>query len=73
MKTTIQRLLATHRALDREVSHELAQRLPDQHRLSRLKKQRLLIKDRLAFLGAKTAQVGALARDMFAQRRAVRS
>ncbi len=72
MKTLIQRLLTTHRALDREVSYELAQPLPDQLRLARLKKQRLFVKDRLAFVRAKANDVGEVAREMLAKRRTAR-
>lgn len=73
MKSITQRLLSLHRALDREVSRELAQRLPDQLRLARLKKERLATKDRLAFVTAKAAQVGAVAREMLAKRRGARA
>jgi hypothetical protein len=73
MKSIIQRLLAAHRTLDREVSRELAQRNPDQLRLARLKRERLATKDRLAFVTAKASEVGAVARDMLAKRRGPRS
>jgi hypothetical protein len=72
MKSIIQRLMAAHRALDRDVSRELSQRIPDQLRLARLKRQRLATKDRLAFVTAKAADVGAVARDMLAKRRGPR-
>ncbi len=69
MKTLLKRLLETHRALDRQVSRELAHRMPDQHRLARLKKQRLLVKDRLSFLQAQAAQAGTAARSILARHR----
>ena len=47
MNALIQRLIATHRVLNREIRRELARRFPDQIRLVRLKKERLAIKDRL--------------------------
>jgi hypothetical protein len=43
----IERLIAAHRILNREIRRELARRVPDQLRLIRLKKERLAIKDRL--------------------------
>ena len=43
----IERLIAAHRILNREIRRELARRFPDRLRLTRLKKERLAIKDRL--------------------------
>jgi len=43
----IERLIAAHRLLNREIRRELARRTPDRFRLIRLKKERLAIKDRL--------------------------
>lgn len=43
----IERLIAAHRLLNREIRRELARRMPDSMRLASLKKQRLAIKDRL--------------------------
>jgi hypothetical protein len=43
----IERLIAAHRILNREIRRELAHRVPDRLRLVRLKKERLAIKDRL--------------------------
>ena len=43
----IERLIAAHRYLNREIRRELARRAPDQLRLSRLTKERLAVKDRL--------------------------
>jgi len=47
MNSLIERLIAAHRLLNREIRRELAHRLPDQFRVARLKKERLAIKDRL--------------------------
>lgn len=47
MSNLIERLIAAHRILNREIRRELARRVPDQLRLIRLKKERLAIKDRL--------------------------
>ena len=43
----IERLIAAHRLLNREIRRELSRRAPDSFRLVRLKKERLAIKDRL--------------------------
>ena len=43
----IERLIAAHRLLNREIRRELSRRVPDRFRLTRLKKERLAIKDRL--------------------------
>jgi hypothetical protein len=47
MTYLIERLIAAHQVLNREIRRELARVNPDGFRLSRLKKQRLAIKDRL--------------------------
>ena len=47
MNHLIERLIATHRMLNREIRREHARIAPDGLRLSQLKKQRLAIKDRL--------------------------
>jgi uncharacterized protein YdcH (DUF465 family) len=47
MNALIERLIATHRLLNREIRRELGRRLPDQSRVTRLKKQRLAVKDQL--------------------------
>lgn len=41
-------LLNAHRTVSREVRRERKRRFPDQARLTRLKKERLMLKDRLA-------------------------
>ena len=47
MNSLIDRLIAAHRRLNREIRRELAFRFPDHFRLARLKRERLAIKDRL--------------------------
>jgi hypothetical protein len=47
MTDLIQRLIAAHRLLNREIRRELARCFPDSLRLARMKKERLVIKDRL--------------------------
>ncbi len=47
MSDLVQRLIAAHQNLNREIRRELARRLPDTLRLARLKKERLSVKDRL--------------------------
>ena len=47
MNSLIERLIASHRLLNREIRRETARGVPDQLRLRHLKKQRLAIKDRL--------------------------
>lgn len=47
MNGLIERLIATHRMLNREIRRELARRIPDHFRVMRLKKQRLAVKDQL--------------------------
>lgn len=57
MPQSIIRLLVLHRRLDRAVRLELSRRAPDLQRLSRLKKLRLNVKDRLARQQARTRRV----------------
>ncbi|MBY8828787.1 YdcH family protein [Hephaestia mangrovi] len=47
MNSLIERLIATHRHLNREIRREAARGVPDHFRLRHLKKQRLAVKDRL--------------------------
>lgn len=47
MTNLIERLIAAHQVLNREIRRELARVHPDNLRLRRLKKERLAIKDRL--------------------------
>jgi len=50
MSSSTYRLTQTHRRLDDAISTEMGRRLPDSLKLLRLKKLRLLVKDRLATL-----------------------
>ncbi|HEU0098445.1 MAG TPA: DUF465 domain-containing protein [Allosphingosinicella sp.] len=50
MSSSTYRLTQTHRRLDDAISTEMSRRLPDSLKLLRLKKLRLLVKDRLATL-----------------------
>jgi uncharacterized protein YdcH (DUF465 family) len=57
----VERLIATHHSLEREIRRELARRLPDQFRLSQLKKHKLAVKDRLHLhLPAPAAQLALI-------------
>lgn len=47
MNSLIERLIATHRMLSREIRRELQRRMPDSLRLTDLKKRRLAVKDQL--------------------------
>ncbi len=50
MSSSTYRLTQTRRRLDDAISTEMSRRLPDSLKLLRLKKLRLLVKDRLAKL-----------------------
>lgn len=50
MSSAMYRLTNIHRGLDEAISREAGRRLPDSLKLLRLKKLRLLVKDRLALL-----------------------
>ena len=50
MSSSTYRLTQTHRRLDDAIRREMGRRLPDSLKLLRLKKLRLLVKDRLATL-----------------------
>jgi len=47
MTNVIERLIAAHQLLNREIRRERARAYPDIFRLGRLKKERLAVKDRL--------------------------
>ncbi len=47
MNALLQRLSALHRKLDEEIRRELAQRFPNNLKLLRLKKLKLVAKDRM--------------------------
>ena len=55
MSSSTYRLTQTHRRLDDAISREMRLRLPDSLKLLRLKKLRLLVKDRLTKLMRGTA------------------
>jgi hypothetical protein len=55
MSSSTYRLTQTHRRLDDAISREMSRRLPDSLKLLRLKKLRLLVKDRLAKLMRRSA------------------
>jgi hypothetical protein len=65
----IERLIAAHRILNREIRRELARRAPDQLRLVRLKKERLAIKDRLFRHFPDAAEMRRIARDIMRRAR----
>jgi hypothetical protein len=54
MSSSTYRLTQTHRRLDDAITREMERRLPDSLKLLRLKKLRLLVKDRLARLMRRT-------------------
>jgi hypothetical protein len=54
MSSSTYRLTQTHRRLDDAITREMRKRLPDSLKLLRLKKLRLLVKDRLARLMRRT-------------------
>ncbi|MCW3838053.1 DUF465 domain-containing protein [Sphingomonas canadensis] len=62
MNQLIERLIAAHRLLNREIRRELTRRLPDQFRIAQLKKQRLGIKDQLFRHVPDAAEMRRLAR-----------
>jgi hypothetical protein len=72
MNTLIERLIAAHRVLNREIRRELAFRAPDSLRLRRLKKERLAIKDRLFRYFPDAAEMRSAARLALAHARPVR-
>ncbi|PVX31162.1 YdcH family protein [Sphingomonas pokkalii] len=56
--TIVERLIATHRMLEREIRRELRSVLPDRFRLAQLKKHKLAVKDRLhLYMPAPAAQL----------------
>jgi len=54
MPRSIIRLIVLHTRLDRAVRRETRRRVPDQVRLSRLKKLRLVVKDRISVQTSRT-------------------
>ena len=69
MNALVERLIATHRQLNREIRRELGQRLPDQMRLRRLKKHRLATKDQLFRHVPDAAEFGRAARRLLGRLR----
>lgn len=62
-------LLAAHRIISGDVERERNRRFPDQARLTRLKKERLLLKDKLARHQPATGATLALAHRIVARAR----
>ncbi|MGK6356954.1 YdcH family protein [Sphingomonas sp. DT-207] len=62
MNAFIERLIAAHWMLNHEIRRELARRSPDPFRLSRLKKERLAVKDRLFHQIPDAAEMRRMAR-----------
>ena len=69
MNILIERLIAAHRLLNREIRRELSRRFPDPLRLRRLKKERLAVKDRLFRHIPDAAEMRRLARAAIARTR----
>lgn len=72
MNALIDRLIATHRLLNREIRRELAHRLPDHFRVVRLKKQRLAVKDQLFRHVPDAGELRRLARTLLKRFRSAR-
>lgn len=72
MNSLIERLIAAHRMLNREIRRELAHRIPDHFRIVRLKKERLAVKDRLVRHMPDTADFRRTARRALGRVRAIR-
>jgi hypothetical protein len=67
MNSLIERLIATHRMLNREIRRELQRRMPDSLRLSDLKKRRLAVKDQLFRHSPNAADFRTAARHVLAR------
>lgn len=65
----IERLIAAHRLLNREIRRERIRRFPDPLRLAELKKRRLAIKDRLFRHFPDAAEMRRLTRDILRRAR----
>ncbi len=65
MNALVDRLIATHRMINREIRRELGHRMPDHFRIIRLKKERLAVKDRLVRHVPDAAQLRIAARNLF--------
>lgn len=71
MTELIERLIAAHRLLNREIRRERIRRVPDPLRLAELKKRRLAIKDRLFRHFPDAAEMRRLTRDILRRARHV--
>lgn len=59
--TIVERLIATHRMLEREIRREYSRRLPDSFRMTQLKKHKLAVKDQLhLYLPAPAARLALI-------------
>lgn len=70
MNALIERLIATHRFLNREIRRELKRVVPDHFRLVRLKKMRLAVKDQLTRHNPGAAHMRRFARQVLTRLRA---
>ena len=69
VNNVLERLIAAHRTLNREIRSELSRRVPDRLRLGQLKKERLAIKDRLFRHIPDAAEMRRIARGALARAR----
>jgi hypothetical protein len=69
MNALVERLIVTHRYLNREIQREMARRTPDPFRLTHLKKRRLAIKDQLVRHLPDASDLTRAARSLFAKMR----
>lgn len=65
MNSLIQRLIAMQRMLNREIRRELGRHIPDHIRLSRLKNERLAVKERLLRHVPDAGELRRMARKLF--------
>lgn len=56
----VSRLKSLHARLDHDIRAELARRMPNRERVTRLKKIKLMIKDRLAVLSCQQSRQQAI-------------
>lgn len=73
MNSLIERLVATHRVLSREIRREASYRHPNEVRLKLLKKQRLVVKDSLFRHLPSASEMRRVARALIGRSRALRS
>ena len=72
MNQLIERLIAAHRMLNREIRRERTRVAPNHVRLTQLKKQRLAVKDQLFRHVPEAAELRRLARKVFKRFRPAR-